>query len=278
LHLGSLYAALASFLHARANQGLWLLRIDDIDRPREVSGAATSIINTLEALGLHWDGDIDYQSQHIEQYQNIIDDLLKEDLVYPCYCSRKTLNAIESSVYSGTCRNTSKQNTPYSLRIKSKPISTRFNDELQGWQDTPFVDQHGDFIIKRKDNITAYQLAVVIDDHRHNINHVVRGFDLLDSTPKQIFLQNTLGYNTPKYCHFPVIIDQQGNKLSKQKCAQAASTESPQHMLFLLLQLLQQNPPINLKNSSVEEILNWGIEHWQSTPLKKMRAINNKIN
>jgi len=278
LHLGSLYAALASFLHARANQGLWLLRIDDIDRPREVSGAATSIINTLESLGLHWDGDIDYQSQHIEQYQNIIDELLKEDLVYPCYCSRKILNATESSVYSGTCRDTSKQNTPYSLRIKSKPISTKFNDELQGWQDTPFVDQHGDFIIKRKDNITAYQLAVVIDDHRHNISHVVRGFDLLDSTPKQIFLQNILGYKTPNYCHFPVIIDQQGNKLSKQKCAQAASTESPQNMLFLLLDLLQQNPPKKLKNAPVAEILNWGIEHWQSAPLKKMRAINNKIN
>jgi len=265
-------------LHAKANQGLWLLRIDDIDSPRKMLGADTSIIKTLESLGLHWDGNIDYQSQHLEEYQNIIDDLLKKDLIYPCYCNRKTLNSSGSAVYSGLCRHTNKQNIPSSLRIKSKPISTRFNDELQGWQDSNFVDQHGDFIIKRKDNITAYQLAVVIDDHRHNINHVVRGFDLLDSTPKQIFLQKTLGYKTPNYCHFPVIIDQQGNKLSKQKCAQAASTESPQNMLFLLLELLQQNPPKNLKKSSVEEILNWAIEHWQSAPLKKMRAINNKIN
>lgn len=137
--------------------------------------------------------------------------------------------------------------------------------------------QHGDFIIKRKDNITAYQLAVVIDDHLQNITHVVRGYDLLDSTPKQIFLQKTLGYTTPHYCHFPVIIDQQGNKLSKQKCAQAVPKDKPQGTLFLLLELLQQSPPTHLKAASVQDIIQWGIEHWKVEPLKKIRAIDNRI-
>ncbi len=278
LHLGSLYAALASYLHARANQGKWLLRIDDIDSPREVTGAVNSICHTLEAHGLQWDDNIDYQSRHLDEYQNIIDSLIKKDLVYPCFCSRKTLPATESSVYSRTCLNrTPSPDLPYALRIKSTPLSTLFYDELQGSQDSSFVDDHGDFIIKRKDNITAYQLAVVIDDQRHKISHVVRGYDLLNSTPKQIFLQKLLSYTAPQYCHFPVIIDQKGNKLSKQKYAPAVSTENPQSNLFLLLKLLQQNPPEKLLKSPVEEIINWGVDHWQLEPLKKIRAISNKI-
>ncbi len=275
LHLGSLYAALASFLHARANQGQWLLRIDDIDHPREVAGATESIFNTLQSHGLQWDGDIDYQSQHLEQYQNIIDQLIANNLVYPCYCSRKFLLASGSSVYSGTCLHTILQDLPCSLRVKSTAVEISFNDELQGKQSHPFAKQYGDFIIRRKDQITAYQLAVVIDDHRQNITHVVRGYDLLDSTAKQIFLQNILAYKSPYYCHFPVIIDQYGNKLSKQKCAQAVSTDNPEKTLFHLLTLLQQNPPKQLQNTSVPTIIDWGIENWQSKPLKNIHTVNN---
>ena len=277
LHLGSLYAALASFLHARACQGQWLLRIDDIDSPREVAGASESIIDTLQSFGLHWDGPIVNQSSHLENYQSIIDQLITQKQVYPCTCSRKSLSALDMHVYPGICRHLQDQKPPYSLRLKSTECEISFDDELQGPQKSNFSQQHGDFIIKRKDGITAYQLAVVIDDHLQNISHVVRGFDLLDSTPKQIALQNILGFNTPHYCHFPIIIDPQGNKLSKQQCAQAVSAETPQKTLFLLLELLQQNPPSQLKTASVQEIISWGIEHWQLSPLKKVRAINEKI-
>lgn len=274
LHLGSLYAALASFLHARANKGQWLLRIDDVDHPREAAGATESIFNTLQSHGLHWDGEIDYQSRHLNEYQNIIDELIAKKLVYPCYCSRKTLLASDSQVYSGTCLHTPLQQLPSSLRVKSTAVNISFTDELQGKQSHAFSKQYGDFIIRRKDHITAYQLAVVIDDHRQNITHVVRGYDLLDSTAKQIFLQNMLVYKSPYYCHFPVIIDPYGNKLSKQKCAQAVSTDNPENTLFCLLTLLQQKPPKHLKKASVQTILNWGINNWKSGPLNNIHTVN----
>lgn len=183
--------------------------------------------------------------------------------------------AAKSTVYPGTCLNLPQQDSLCSLRIKTNPENICFDDELQGQQSHQLASQHGDFIIKRKDNITAYQLAVVIDDHRQNITHVVRGYDLLDSTPKQIFLQKLLAYKTPQYCHFPVIIDQHGHKLSKQKCAQAVSTEKPQKTLYLLLELLHQNPPKHLQNAPVQSIIDWGINHWNSTPLKNLHSVQN---
>lgn len=277
LHLGSLYAALASFLHARANQGQWLLRIDDIDAPREVTGASDSIIDTLQRFGLQWDGSIYYQSKNIDRYDKIIEQLVAQELVYSCICSRKTLSTLKSSIYPKTCRNSKQQKPPYALRLKSPEVKLIFDDELQGLQILNFQQEVGDFIVKRKDNITAYQLAVVIDDYQQNISHVVRGFDLLDSTPKQIALQNIFGFKIPKYCHIPIIVDQKNNKLSKQKCAQAVSMESPEKTLFLLLELLQQSPPYQLKKTSIKEIINWGIEHWQPSLLKKIRAITLSI-
>ncbi len=276
--MGSLYAALASFLHARANKGQWLLRIDDVDRLREVSGAAESIINTLQRFGLQWDGSVTYQSNHLEHYQTIIDQLVSQKQVYPCLCSRKTLSALESTIYPGTCRQANHQTQPVALRLKAPEITVSFNDELQGLQNHHVAKDIGDFIIKRKDNITAYQLAVVIDDHLQNITHVVRGFDLLDSTPKQIALQKVLGFNSPHYCHFPIIIDQQGDKLSKQQCAAAVSSDTPKKTLFYLLDLLRQNPPQKLQKASLQEMIQWGIEHWHSQPLNKLREINDKIN
>jgi len=273
LHLGSLYAALASFLHARANNGQWLLRIDDIDTPREAQGAADNIITTLDIFGLHWDGEIYYQSKHLDSYQSIISDLKHNNHIYPCNCSRKSL--LLSPVYPQTCRYSEKAITPpYSLRIKSKALDINYSDELQGCRQHNFAQQFGDFIIKRKDNITAYQLAVVIDDHMQNITHVVRGFDLLDSTPKQIFLQQVLGYATPHYCHIPIIVDKQGQKLSKQSFAQAISIDTPSKTLFTLLTLLKQKPPLQLQNASISEIIDWAITNWQPQALKKIRAIN----
>ena len=269
LHLGSLYTALASFLQARSQQGLWLLRIDDLDTPRNVKGSADSILKTLDAFGLHWNGSVVYQSQTLDVYHEILDQLVKDKLIYPCTCSRKTLTAI----YSGVCRD--KQTlpkSPYSFRIKTDNRSISFTDELQGLISHNLAE-HGDFIVKRKDDIIAYQFAVVIDDDRQHINHIVRGYDLLDSTPRQIYLQQLLRLVTPGYMHVPVIIDEQGYKLSKQTHATAVDLKKPHAVIFKLLSLLKQNPPDELQHAPPTELLSWAIEHWNPGMLINCRTI-----
>jgi glutamyl-Q tRNA(Asp) synthetase len=270
LHFGSLYTALASFLQARSQQGLWLLRIDDLDTPRNIKGSADSILKTLDAFGLYWDDRVAYQSQSLDVYHEILDQLVKDKLIYPCTCSRKTL----TDIYSGACRK--KQilpSSPYSLRIKTDNRIISFNDELQGLISHNLAEQHGDFILKRKDQIIAYQFAVVIDDNRQHINHVVRGYDLLDSTPRQIYLQQLLGLVTPGYMHVPVIIDEQGYKLSKQTLATAVDVKKPNEVIFELLTLLKQNPPSELQYAPSTELLGWAIEHWSPGRLKNLTAI-----
>jgi len=270
LHFGSLYTALASFLQARSQQGLWLLRIDDLDTPRNVKGSAGSILKTLDAFGLHWDYSVFYQSQYLDAYREILDKLARDKRIYPCTCSRKTL----TDIYSGVCRD--KQtlpNSPYSLRIKTDNCVISFDDELQGLISHNLAEQHGDFILKRKDQIIAYQFAVVIDDDRQNINHVVRGYDLLDSTPRQIYLQQILGLVTPDYMHVPVIIDEQGYKLSKQTRATAVDLKKPHKVIFELLTSLKQNPPSELQHAPSTELLGWAIEHWNPCMLKNLREI-----
>ena len=269
LHIGSLYTALASFLQARSQQGLWLLRIDDLDTPRNIKGSGDSILKTLETFGLHWDGRVAYQSQTLDVYHEILDKLANDKLIYPCTCSRKTL----TSVYSGICRN--KQtlpDSPHSLRIKTDNRFIAFNDRLQGLMSQNLAD-NGDFILKRKDQIIAYQFAVVIDDDRQHINHVVRGYDLLDSTPRQIYLQQLLGLVTPDYMHVPVIIDEQGYKLSKQTRATAVDIKKPHTVIFELLNLLKQNPPGELQHGPLTELLSWSIKNWNPNLLKNCRAI-----
>jgi glutamyl-Q tRNA(Asp) synthetase len=270
LHIGSLYTALASFLQARSQQGLWLLRMDDLDTHRNRKGSADSILKTLDAFGLHWDGRVDYQSQYLDVYHEILDQLVKDKLIYSCTCSRKMLTAI----YSGACRG--KQTLPkssYSYRIKTDSRIIAFKDELQGLISHNLAEQHGDFILKRKDQIIAYQFAVVIDDDRQHINHVVRGYDLLDSTPRQIYLQQILGLVTPDYMHVPVIIDEQGYKLSKQTRATAVDLKKPHAVIFELLTLLKQNPPGELQRAPLTELFCWAIEHWNPALLKNCRAI-----
>jgi glutamyl-Q tRNA(Asp) synthetase len=225
----------------------------------------------LQTYGLHWSGSIQYQSQNISTYNAVVSKLIQQHCVFPCSCSRKTLSTLP--IYPGTCRQSSPSDRLHSLRVRSKDITLSFNDELQGVLSHHIADQHGDFIIRRKDNIIAYQLAVVVDDYQQNINHVIRGFDLLDSTPKQIYLQQLLGYPTPRYAHVPIITDPQGNKLSKQNLAQAVDTKNPSKTLFLLLHSLHQKPPAQLKNASVTDMLDWAIEHWNSQLLKNIRTI-----
>ncbi len=276
LHLGSLYTALASFLHARSQQGKWLLRIDDLDTPRNVKGAVDSILTTLDTFGLHWDDEVVYQSQCLAAYHDALNELTNKHKTYPCTCSRKDLATLQAStaVYSGLCRHkTMLPDTPYALRIKTDTRIITFEDSLQGKISHNLATQHGDFILKRKDEIIAYSFAVVIDDNLQQVNQVVRGFDLLFETPKHIYLQQLFGLPTPDYMHVPVIVDEQGYKLSKQTRATAVNLTTPHCVIFDLLGLLKQNPPIELRKASVPELIEWAIEYWRPERLNNLKQV-----
>jgi len=282
LHLGSLFTALASFLDARANKGKWLLRIDDLDTPRNRPGAADAILRCLETFGLCWDDSVYYQSQHLPEYGYYLDKLAQEGLTYRCECSRKNLagfqdetnNPNNSGVYPGICRNKLiPENTPHAIRVKIDENNLTFADGLQGEIHRQLILEDGDFILKRRDNVIAYQFAVVIDDHLQQVNHVVRGSDLLAETPKQIYLQHKLGLPTPSYKHVPVIVDKAGYKLSKQTLATAVDMDKPSKILFDLLVLLKQNPPDDLFGAKVNELLDWGIANWQPDYLRLCSTI-----
>jgi glutamyl-Q tRNA(Asp) synthetase len=281
LHLGSLYTALAGFLQARSQQGLWLLRIDDLDTPRNVKGSVDAILKNLEAFGLHWDGGVYYQSRHIDVYNDAISDLQRNKLIYPCLCSRKTLSdsgQAQADIYPGICRDRqTPPDSPHALRVKVDSRTIAFQDELQGLISHNLIEQDGDFIVKRKDGIIAYQFAVVIDDDLQHVNHIVRGYDLLDETPKQIYLQQLLGFSMPRYMHVPVIVDEQGYKLSKQTQATAVDLSSPHQVIFELLILLKQSPPVELKQAPVDELLDWAIEHWNPVCLENAHDVTVKV-
>lgn len=280
LHIGSLYTALASFLQARAQQGLWRLRIDDLDTPRNVPGAADGILKTLENFGLHWDGAVIYQSAQIDCYHAALNRLLADDAVFRCVCTRKILSQHtyehpgSAHLYPGFCRTKIPAgHARYALRIKTGPEIVRFQDYLQGLIEHTLSERHGDFIVLRRDNIIAYQLAAAVDDRQELITEVVRGYDLLDSTPKQIYLQQLLGYASPRYMHVPVIVDACGQKLSKQSYAEAVDRRDAKTLLFDLLVLLRQHPPAALRGAAVSELLRWAIAHWHPAPLQNKRTI-----
>ena len=267
---------MASFLDAKHHKGLWRLRIDDLDTPRNVAGATDAILRCLQRFGLQWDGEVYFQSQHLQLYQQKLTHLKQQQWLYACRCSRKEL--ANSTIYPGFCRDADlADNNSTALRLKTQDVNIEFNDGLQGKVSQNLAFGQGDFVIRRRDQIIAYQFAVVIDDNNQHITHVVRGADLLDSTPKQIYLQQLLGYPTPHYLHLPLIIDEHGQKLSKQTLASPIDDSQPAATLFLLLKLLQQNPPKNLQNTSIQTQLNWAIAHWQPLALKKIRAIRPSI-
>lgn len=217
LHFGSLVAALASYLDARHHKGEWLVRIEDLDPPRESRTAPKEILQQLSYFGLHWDREPLYQSTRLPAYEQALENLSKQKLIYHCTCSRRGFGAI----YPGTCRGQHLQNTPYATRVQITQELTRFDDIFQGQQQHKLETEIGDFIVKRKDGLIAYQLAVVVDDHHQSVTHVVRGHDLLDSTPRQIYIANLLGFNPTEYGHFPVVLGDDGQKLSKQAKAEA---------------------------------------------------------
>ncbi len=253
-------------MQARSQQGTWLVRIDDLDTPRNVKGAADLILTSLETLGLYWDEPVFYQSQQLATYQAYLEQLDAQQLLYPCICSRKTLSHQHnhSVVYPGFCRDRQLPiSLPYAVRLKTTATEISFKDGLQGRVCQNIALQQGDFVLKRKEGIIAYQFAVVIDDYQQKITQVVRGFDLLHSTPQQIYLQQLLNLPQPTYIHVPIIIDLHGHKLSKQTHAQAVDLHSPSHTLYILLGLLKQQPPPDIQHAPVAEILAWAIKNWQ---------------
>ena len=264
LHLGSLVAALGSYLDARAAGGQWLLRIEDIDPPRCPEGADSTILRQLEAFGLTWDGEVIWQRHRHDAYQQALDQLIDQGLAYPCSCSRKQWQAYD--IYPGWCRD--------GVRDASKPVAWRLRSDLAkrpvGWHDRLFGEQRfdpaelGDVVLKRKDQLWAYQLAVVVDDAHQGITDVVRGYDLLDNTPWQQQLQAALQLPTPRYLHLPLVVTADGQKLSKQNLAPALAEESRgiRRQLFQALQLLDQTPPPALIDEAPSVQLRWAIEHW----------------
>jgi len=270
LHLGSLVAALGSYLDARAAQGEWLLRIEDIDPPRCPPGAADTILRQLEAFGLHWDGDVCWQHRRDTAYSQALETLKTAGLAYPCSCSRKQWR--DHAVYPGWCRNgvtDSNQPVAWRLRTDLGPRPITWQDRLFGQQTLDPAD-YGDVVLQRKDGLWAYQLAVVVDDADQGITDVVRGIDLLDNTPWQRQLQWALGYPEPDYLHLPLVVTAQGQKLSKQNLAPplANDIDAIRQQLFNALQLLDQSPPEMLASTPVNEQLTWAIEHWCITTLK----------
>lgn len=271
LHFGSTLAALASFLQARSNQGKWLIRIEDIDVPRTMPGARDKIMASLETLGLHWDEEITIQSLRLDFYQLALDHLKAMEKIYPCSCSRKQY---KGKPYPGTCRkHRSGSKTERALRIRTHDDQIGFTDAVQGRYSQQLESEVGDFIVYRADDIFAYHLAVVVDDAAQGITEIVRGTDILDSTPRQIFLQHTLGYQTPSYCHIPLAVDKHGNKLSKQNHAPSIDSQSPQQVLLDALNFLNQAPDMQLVNYPVEEIICWAIENWSLDKIPKTQEI-----
>jgi len=226
---------------------------------------------------LHWDGPILFQSQRLGAYQSALNQLQTQGLIFPCICSRQDIREQEG-VYPGTCRQLSIEDLtadrqPYAIRCRVDNQCIKYCDALQGQQAQQLVTEVGDFIVKRKDGLFAYQLAVVIDDAFQGVNHVVRGIDLLDSTPRQIYLQQVLKLAQPAYAHIPIIVNHDGQKLSKQHHARVLDLHQPVQTLYSALHYLQQAPPENLLKSSVKELLDWAIEHWDMQKMKNMLQV-----
>jgi len=273
LHAGSIMAALASYLDARSRHGSWLVRMEDLDPPRESPEAASRILHDLEALGLHWDGPVVYQSQRHADYEAAIAQLTAAGHTFWCRCSRQDL-AETGGHYPGTCRTLGLPAGPgKALRVQVPDSIVSFTDLLQGEQSLQLRQDAGDFIIKRKDGLYAYQLAVVVDDAWQRITHIVRGTDLLDSTPRQLHLQRLLGHATPHYAHIPVLVNAEGQKLSKQNFAAAIPVEQPVQVLYEALVRLQQCPDPQLLQADRDSVLAWALQHWSPGQLTGLRAV-----
>ena len=269
LHFGSLVAALASYSDIRSQQGRWLLRIEDVDTPRVVAGAADQILRDLEAFGFSWDGEVLYQSTRFEHYRHYLDQLLQQGDCYACQCSRRSLReqGVSSGplglIYPGLCREKNLDRKNRSLRMSTAlAAEARFRDRVYGDFAMNLETQVGDFVLRRNDGVYAYHLAVVVDDELQGVNQIVRGADLLENTCLHLHLQQRLGFSTPSYLHLPLVNNAAGVKLSKQTGASPLDYDRASYLLIAALQHLGQQPPPQLENESPAGILRWSCEHW----------------
>ena len=276
MHFGSLLAAAASYAQARANDGEWLVRIEDIDPPREQAGADTAILKALEAYGFEWDGPVTYQSEFVHRHEAVVADLLASGMAYPCSCSRRDLADAPrgplGAIYPGTCRNgCASDDVAIRIRTNDEPIG--FTDSLQGHLEQRLESESGDFVIKRRDGLIAYHLAVVIDDHDQGINEIVRGIDLIDSTPRHLWLQRVIGLDVPGYMHIPVAINADKQKLSKLTGAAGLPIAETGPILISALRALDQPLPDDFESASLSEIWRWVAGHWEPGRLAGVREI-----
>ncbi|MDM8350870.1 tRNA glutamyl-Q(34) synthetase GluQRS [Pseudomonas sp. sp1636] len=272
LHFGSLVAALASYLDARAAGGRWLLRMEDLDPPREVPGAQDAILSTLDSYGLQWDGELVRQSQRHAEYQALVERLLQQGLAYACTCSRKQLEGCHG-IYPGTCRDAGHSPQNAAIRLRVPNLSYAFSDRVQGEYRQHLGREVGDFVIRRRDGFYAYQLAVVLDDAWQGMTDVVRGADLLDSTPRQLYLQELLGLAQPRYLHVPLIIQPDGHKLGKAYRSPPLPTDRAAPLLVRALHALGQEPPGELERARPPELLAWAVRHWDVGRIPRCRTL-----
>lgn len=276
LHIGSLLTAAASYADARSNGGKWLVRMEDLDPPREMSGAASHILHTLEAFGFEWDGEVAYQSHRYALYEETLCRLKTAGLVYPCHCSRKDWQAgarrgADGFVYNGRCRHPGQRPAPqgkqpaWRIRVPDRDIG--FSDGIVGGYAQNLAGDIGDFVLLRADGYWAYQLAVVADDAEQGVTHIVRGQDLLVSTPRQIYLQQCLDVPTPQYAHLPLLTNAQGQKWSKQTLAPALDLNRREQLLRQVFRYL--NLPEAPETDRPAELLDWAVAHWDMDKVPK---------
>ena len=272
LHFGSLIAAVGSYLQAKANQGTWLVRIEDLDPPREVAGAAANILTTLEAFGLHWDREVIYQSQRSSAYNDAIAQLSQQHLTYFCNCSRKQIHA-QGDFYQGQCKH--KQLTPdnAALRVTTTAPVNYFIDELHGKINIDKELAAEDFIIHRKDGLFAYNLAVVVDDIYQGITQVVRGADLIEPTGRQLYLFTQFAQLAPSYLHLPLASNADGSKLSKQNHAPGLDISQAKMGLIDAFRFLALPAGNELQDLSIPQLVEWGTEHWSVKNLPRQKSI-----
>lgn len=260
LHFGSLVTAVASYCDAKAHQGKWLVRVEDTDIPRIYPGSEEHILTSLEAFQFEPDAEIIFQKNRLDIYESILDQLKKEGLIYACQCTRKMLGS--NAIYAGTCRDLNLDFQGQAIRVKVQDQQICFDDRLQGHHCSNLQHDLGDFVLKRRDGIINYQLAVVVDDYLQGITHVVRGADLLDNTERQIWLSQLLGYPQLSYMHLPLAMNDQGQKLSKQNLAQALDlSKAPELLQKAILALGQPNVDLDQPRLMLKQaVAQWNVD------------------
>lgn len=273
LHFGSLIAALGSYLQARAQQGIWRVRIEDIDPPREVPGAATTILHQLEHYGLLWDGEVLWQSQRHDAYREALAWLKNQDLCYFCTCTRARIQSI-GGTYDGHCRALRNGPENAALRLRQLHPVLEFNDLLRGTLQADERLAREDFIIHRRDGLFAYNLAVVVDDHFQGVSEIVRGADLIEPTVRQISLYQQFGWQAPDYIHLPLALTAEGAKLSKQNHAPALPHGDPRPVLIQALRFLGQDIPAQWQDFSTADLLQNAVAKWSLSTVPETAKIN----